>query len=119
MTILQAGYEGTDTAITSFEAQLDGATKSVKASEIDGWYPTYLNPFVPPKTIYLRDLPEGTYNFALRAIDMAGNKSEWSKVQKVTVRADEDVPHKFVVGAMNACVGAGVDDYQVQSASAD
>ena len=85
MTILQAGYEGTDTAITSFEAQVDGATKSVKASEIDGWYPTYLNPFVPPKTVYLRDLPEGTYNFALRAIDMAGNKSEWSKVQKVTV----------------------------------
>jgi biopolymer transport protein ExbD len=37
--------------------------------------------------------------------------------QKVVVRADENVPHKFVVGAMNACVQAGIEDYQVQSAS--
>jgi len=37
--------------------------------------------------------------------------------QKVVVRADENVMHKFVVGAMNACVQAGVEDYQVQSSS--
>jgi hypothetical protein len=85
MTIVQAGYEGTDTAITAFEAQVDGVVKSVKSSDVENWYPTYLNPFVAPKTVYLRDLPEGTYNFALRAIDMAGNKSDWSKTQKVTV----------------------------------
>ncbi|NBV44193.1 MAG: biopolymer transporter ExbD [Planctomycetia bacterium] len=35
--------------------------------------------------------------------------------QTVILRADEDVPHKFVVGAMNACVLAGIDDYHVQS----
>ena len=85
MTILQSGYEGTDTAIMAFEAQVDGVTQSVKSSDIENWYPTYLNPFTAPKTVYLRDLPEGTYNFALRAIDIAGNKSEWSKTQKVTV----------------------------------
>jgi hypothetical protein len=85
MTILQSGYESTDTAITAFEAQVDGATQSVKSSDVENWYPTYLNPFTAPKTVYLRDLPEGTYNFALRAIDMAGNKSDWSKTQKVTV----------------------------------
>ena len=85
MTIVQSGYEGTDTAITAFEAQVDGVTQNVKSSEIENWYPTYLNPFTAPKTVYLRDLPEGTYNFALRAIDIAGNKSEWSKTQKVTV----------------------------------
>lgn len=39
--------------------------------------------------------------------------------QKVVVRADENVLHKFVVGAMNACVQAGIEDYQVQSASND
>lgn len=39
--------------------------------------------------------------------------------QKVVVRADENVVHKFVVGAMNACVQAGIEDYQVQSASND
>ena len=85
MTILQSGYESTDTAITAFEAQVDGATQSVKSSDVENWYPTYLNPFTAPKTVYLRDLPEGTYNFALRAIDIAGNKSDWSKTQKVTV----------------------------------
>lgn len=36
--------------------------------------------------------------------------------QTVVVRADENVAHKFVVGAMNACVKSGIDDYQVQSA---
>jgi len=85
MTILQSGYEGTDTAINAFEAQVDGVVQSVKSSDVENWYPTYLNPFTAPKTVYLRDLPEGTFNFALRAIDIAGNKSEWSKTQKVTV----------------------------------
>ncbi len=37
--------------------------------------------------------------------------------QTVIVRGDEEVPHKFVVAAMNACVQAGIDDYQVQVAS--
>ena len=36
--------------------------------------------------------------------------------QTVIVRADENVAHKFVVAAMDACVTAGVEDYQVQSA---
>ncbi len=35
--------------------------------------------------------------------------------QTVIVRGDEEVPHKFVVAAMNACVQAGIDDYQVQA----
>jgi biopolymer transport protein ExbD len=39
--------------------------------------------------------------------------------QKVVVRADEEVAHKFVVGAMNACVQAGIEDYQVQSVTDD
>ena len=36
--------------------------------------------------------------------------------QTVVVRADEETAHKFVVGAMDACVQAGIEDYQVQSA---
>lgn len=39
--------------------------------------------------------------------------------QTVIVRADEEVAHKFVVAAMDACVQAGIDDYQVQAASED
>jgi biopolymer transport protein ExbD len=37
--------------------------------------------------------------------------------QTVIVRADENTAHKFVVGAMDACVQAGIEDYQVQSAA--
>lgn len=33
----------------------------------------------------------------------------------VVLRGDENTPHKFVVGAMNAAVKAGVTDYKVQS----
>ena len=36
--------------------------------------------------------------------------------QTVIVRADEETAHKFVVGAMDACVQAGIEDYPVQSA---
>lgn len=36
--------------------------------------------------------------------------------QQVIVRADENTLHRFVVGAMNVCVQAGIEDYQVQSA---
>ena len=39
--------------------------------------------------------------------------------QAVIVRADENTLHKFVVAAMDACVQAGIEDYQVQSAGAD
>ena len=98
MTIIKAGYEDADTAITGFEAQIDGAVQPVKASDVDGWVPGYLNPFVAPKTLYLRDLPEGSYNFALRAIDIIGNKSAWSPTFKVVIdRADPIVTNSFAV----------------------
>jgi len=37
--------------------------------------------------------------------------------QTVILRADEETAHKFVVAVMDACVQAGIDDYQVQSAA--
>jgi biopolymer transport protein ExbD len=37
--------------------------------------------------------------------------------QTVILRADENALHKHVVGAMNACVEAGIENYQVQSAA--
>jgi hypothetical protein len=102
MTIIKAGYEDADTAIVGFEAQIDGQVKNVKASDIDGWLPTYLNPFTAPKTLYLRDLPEGSYNFALRAVDVLGNKSDWSPAMKVVIdRGDPIVTNDFVVNAVN------------------
>jgi hypothetical protein len=102
MTIIKAGYEDADTAITGFEAQIDGVVKSVKASDIDGWLPTYLSPFIAPKTLYLRDLPEGSYNFALRAIDILGNKSDWSPTVKVMIdRGRPVITNDFVLSAVS------------------
>jgi hypothetical protein len=102
MTIIKAGYEDADTTITGFEAQIDGVVQSVTASDIDGWYPTYLNPFNAPKTLYLRDLPEGSYNFALRAIDVLGNKSEWSPTVKVSIdRGHPVVTNDFVLNTVS------------------
>jgi hypothetical protein len=60
--------------------------------------PTYLSLFVPPKTVYLRDLSEGSYTFSIRAIDMQGNKSEWSKPEQVIIdRAYPVVTNNFVL----------------------
>jgi len=103
MVILGPGGEDADTAVVGFEAQIDGVVQTLKASDIDGWMPTYLSPFVAPKTLYLRDLPEGSYTFAMRAIDIVGNKSDWSSSQKVVIdRAHPVVTNSFVVSNANA-----------------
>jgi hypothetical protein len=103
MVIVKAGGEDADTAIVGFEGQIDGKVQTLKASDVDGWTPTYLSPFVAPKTMYLRDLPEGSYNFAMRAIDIVGNKSEWSAAQKVIVDfANPVVTNEFVLTGVAA-----------------
>jgi hypothetical protein len=62
-----------------------------------------LSPFVAPKTLYLRDLPEGSYTFAMRAIDIVGNKSDWSAPVKVVIdRAHPVVTNSFVLSNANA-----------------
>lgn len=103
MTIIAPGNEDADTAITGFEGQIDGAVQTLKASDIDGWMPTYLSPFVAPKTLYLRDLPEGNYTFSMRAIDVVGNKSDWSAPVKVIIdRGHPTVTNDFVLTGVNA-----------------
>jgi hypothetical protein len=103
MVILGSGGEDADTAIVGFEGQIDGKVQTLKASDVEGWMPTYLSPFVAPKTFYLRDLPEGSYNFAMRAIDIVGNKSDWSATQKVIIdRANPVVTNDFVLAGVAA-----------------
>jgi hypothetical protein len=103
MVILNAGGEDADTAIVGFEGQIDGKVETLKAVDVDGWMPTYLSPFVAPKTLYLRDLPEGSYTFAMRAIDIVGNKSDWSTPQKVVIdRAHPVVTNDFVLTGVAA-----------------
>jgi hypothetical protein len=103
MVILGPGGEDADTAIVGFEGQIDGKVQELKASDVEGWMPTYLSPFVAPKTFYLRDLPEGSYSFAMRAIDIVGNKSDWSTPQKVIIdRANPVVTNDFVLAGVAA-----------------
>jgi hypothetical protein len=98
MVVLGPGGEDADTAVVGFEAQVDGVVQTLKASDIDGWVPTYLSPFVAPKTVYLRDLPEGNYSFAMRSTDIVGNKSDWSPTVKVVIdRAYPVVTNDFVL----------------------
>jgi biopolymer transport protein ExbD len=66
---------------------------------------------------------EGRYFMGARPIELGALQGllkqaavDNPKRQTVIVRADENVQHKFVVAAMNACVEAGIEDYQVQSA---
>jgi hypothetical protein len=101
MEILKPGYEDAETAIKGFEIQVDGVTKELPVTEPENWWPTYLNPFAPRKTVFLKDLPEGTYNFALRAIDLAGNKSPWTPTTKVTVdRGQPEVAPRFSLSSV-------------------
>ena len=101
MTIIKQGFEDADTAISGFEGQINGVVQTLKAVDVDGWQPTYLSPFVAPKTLYVRDLPEGSYTFAMRAIDIVGNKSDWSPAMKVVIdRADPVVTNSFVVNGV-------------------
>jgi hypothetical protein len=85
MVILAPGSEDADTAIVGFEGKVDGAVQALKVSDVDAWIPTYLNPFTAPKTIYVRDLPEGRYSLSVRSVDIVGNKSEWSPEIKVVI----------------------------------
>jgi hypothetical protein len=101
MVILNPGGEDADTVIVGYEGQIDDKVETLKASDVEKWQPTYLSPFVAPKTFYLRDLPEGSYNFAMRAIDIVGNKSDWSPTQKVVIdRADPVVTNDFVLAGI-------------------
>ena len=109
MVILKDGSEDADTAVVSFEAQINGVVQPLKASDVDGWVPTYLSPFVAPKTLYLRDLPEGSYTFSMRSIDVVGNKSQWSTPVKVVIdRAHPVVTNNFAVAGFNS------GDYSLQ-----
>ncbi|CAN2224550.1 hypothetical protein MCEMZLE14_01309 [Candidatus Nanopelagicaceae bacterium] len=102
MVILKEGSEDADTAITGFEGQIDGVVQTLKASDVDGWMPTYLSPFVAPKTLYLRDLPEGSYTFSMRSIDVVGNKSEWSTPTKVIIdRGHPVVTNDFALAGVS------------------
>ena len=100
--ILKPGYADADTEVVAFQASVDGVVRDLQGSERENWSPSYLHPFSAPKTVRVRDLPEGAYSFSLRAIDVAGNKSGWSAPAKVTIdRGRPVVTSDFSVAAIN------------------
>ena len=102
LSIIKSGYEDLDTAVTGFEISVDDVISDLPGSPVQGWNPTYLSPFETPVTVLVQDLPEGSYSFALRSIDRAGNKSAWSKQVKAVIdRGHPNVTNDFSVTSAN------------------
>ncbi len=88
--IIKGAYDDGESAIGSFEARIDGVITPLTFSTIDYQSPTYLNPLSPLKTLRITDLPEGSYSLSIRASDVWGNISDWSK--PVDVQIDRGRP---------------------------
>jgi hypothetical protein len=83
--LVTSEYDDHESAIDYFELRTNGKISRLSQSDETLWYPTALNPINPPKMVYLRDLPEGEYEFQIRAVDVWGNRSDWSEARKTTV----------------------------------
>ncbi len=88
--IIKGAYDDGESAIGGFEARIDGVITPLTFSTIDYQSPTYLNPLSAPKTLRVTDLPEGSYSLSIRASDVWGNISDWSK--PVDVQIDRGRP---------------------------
>ena len=103
LSIIKAGYDDGESAIAGFEIDINGKVSTVESSDIQNFSPTFLNPFTPQRTVYLKNLPEGDYVIAIRAIDMWGNKSPWSKSIKAYVdRGNPIVTNDFRITSINS-----------------
>jgi hypothetical protein len=83
--IIESGYDDGESVIAIFEAQIDEKIVPIDSSVNSNIVPTFLDPFISRRAVYVKDLPEGSYSLSLRAIDIWGNKSPWSPPRKVTI----------------------------------
>jgi hypothetical protein len=101
ISIIKSGYDDGESAIAGFEADISGKIIEIPGSQVDNFVPTYLNPFSPAKTVYLRDLPEGNYKLTVRSVDVWGNKSPWSKgVETYVDRGNPIVTSEIALSAI-------------------
>ncbi|MEN9542799.1 MAG: hypothetical protein RL239_452 [Actinomycetota bacterium] len=102
-SIIKSGFDDGESTIASFEADIAGKIVAIGGTTPEKFVPTYLSPFTPVKTVYLRDLPEGDYSIAIRAIDIWGNKGAWSKTVKAYVdRGNPIVSSDFTVNSIDS-----------------
>lgn len=99
--LIEEPYEDRETVIENFEIDMLGEVKPLRVSAPEFLNPTYLNPINPEKKVYLKDLPEGDYQFRIRAIDAWGNKSEWSDYARAYIdRGPPQVSADFTLGTI-------------------
>ncbi len=83
--ILESGYDDAESSIAGFEVKVDDKEIAIESKPNPNLVPTYLDPFVTRRAVYVKDLPEGSYQLSIRATDVWGNKSAWSNPAKVTI----------------------------------
>ncbi|MGA0902419.1 MAG: hypothetical protein ACO3RD_05910, partial [Candidatus Nanopelagicaceae bacterium] len=96
VSVIKPGFNDGESAIAGFEADISGKIIPIDGADSEGFLPTYLNPFTPAKTVYLKNLPEGDYSIAVRAIDVWGNKGAWSKSVRAYVDRGDPIVTKDV-----------------------
>lgn len=75
-----------------------------------------------PSELFVNISRDGRYFFFGRFMTLAELEASLMQAaannptQTVRIRADQDVPHKFVVGVLNACNRAKLRDYRIDTA---
>jgi hypothetical protein len=106
--ILQTGYDDAESTIAGFEAKIDDQVIPLESKPNPNFVPTYLDPFVSRRAVYVKDLPEGDYKLSIRASDVWGNRSEWSKPERVTI--DRGLP---IVKSDAQVIGTTADSLKI------
>lgn len=96
--LIEDPYSDEDSVINGFEIEINGEVRPLETSMPESFIPTYLNPLRGEKKAYLRDLPEGDYNFRIRGIDVWENRSDWSEQARAMIdRGPPIVSPEFVL----------------------
>lgn len=100
--VIEGDYQDRDSIITGFEAKIDNTIIALKPSPKQPWSASYREPFAPPLTLQVKDLPEGSYRLQVRATDIWGNQSPWSDSRAVTIdRGDPVATNNFQIATVN------------------
>ncbi|MFM8922043.1 MAG: hypothetical protein ACKOFV_05265, partial [Candidatus Nanopelagicaceae bacterium] len=96
--LLTAGYQDNESIIDKYQLSTNEKIIESAGSESNSWFPTYLSPLNPEKSLHVKDLPEGTYALKVRGIDIYGNVSGWSNTVNVVIdRGAPVVKNEFQV----------------------